>query len=608
MAMLAPKILIVGHSHMGALRRANAADNTFDFISLMKAEGLPNFLKTPLDTTPYTAVVTTIRGSKHNVIGLVNHQKPFDFILPSDPDLPLRQGVEILPFAVVEAMFTHECIGTLAILKKLRKKIPGPLFTLDPPPPIPDASYIEQNASNFAEKVQQQGVAPAAFRYKLWKLQSQILQKFCQELGVIHLPVPAEALDAQGFLAQAYWHLDPTHGNPQYGALVLQQLRQLLLETEPAQWPTPPAKPTVFAGKSVTPYNELPDHCFWRRGLPASDELIDLPFPLKFKITPQDKVATAGSCFAQHISRYLHNSGFSSLVTEPKHPLLSAEQAQECNYGTFTARYGNIYTTRQLVQLFERAYGKFTPQEDFWTDATGRFIDPFRPQIQPGGFVSLEELQLDRQRHLAAVREAFETVDIFVFTLGLTEAWRSRADGAVFPLCPGVAGGIFDAEKYEFHNFNVQEVCADLEQFLAQLASVNPKARVIFTVSPVPLMATAIAQQHVLLSTTYSKSVLRVACEMVSTQHAHVTYFPSYEVITGNHARGQYYAADLRGVTESGVVHVMGMFFKHFTDMAQLATRNSQAHAGKENDQHTQEMEEAAQVNCDEEALGRIHT
>ena len=38
----------------------------------------------------------------------------------------------------------------------------------------------------------------------------------------------------------------------------------------------------------------------------------------------------------------------------------------------------------------------------------------------------------------------FEQSEIFIFTLGLTEAWRSKKDGAVFPLAPGVSAGSFD--------------------------------------------------------------------------------------------------------------------------------------------------------------------
>ena len=51
------------------------------------------------------------------------------------------------------------------------------------------------------------------------------------------------------------------------------------------------------------------------------------------------------------------------------------------------------------------------------------------------------------------VREVFETCDVFVFTLGLTEGWVSTLDGAVYPLAPGVAGIGPQADAYALREF-----------------------------------------------------------------------------------------------------------------------------------------------------------
>jgi hypothetical protein len=274
-------------------------------------------------------------------------------------------------------------------------------------------------------------------------------------------------------------------------------------------------------------------------------------------------VATAGSCFAQHIARYLQKSGFNYYVAEPGHPVLPESIRRANSYGLFSARYGNIYTARQLLQLFERAYGLFKPVDDCWKLADDVFIDPFRPTAQPGGFISEAEMRIDREQHLACVRRMFETLDVFIFTLGLTECWASRGDGAVFPVCPGVHGGEFNKARHVFVNETVDDVFAEMATFLVYLARVNPKAEVILTVSPVPLAATARRDQHVLAATTYSKAVLRVAADMIAARNPHVHYFPSYEIITAPFSRGAYYAEDLRNVIEDGVSHVMGLFMKH---------------------------------------------
>lgn len=354
------------------------------------------------------------------------------------------------------------------------------------------------------------------------------------------------------------------------------------------------------------PYKSLPDKAFWRRSV-SSPEIgeVDPVGVFDLRITPETKVATAGSCFAQHIARHLKSSGFDYYVAEQGHPLISSDVLAAHNYGTFSARYGNLYTARQLLQLMDRAYGRFSPAEGPWIDPDGTVRDPFRPAIQPGNFVSVEEMEADRRQHLTAVREMFETLDVFVFTLGLTECYRSRKDGAVFPLCPGVEGGEFDPDKYEFYNQGIEDVVGDMTQFLARLREVNPGAQVILTVSPVPLMATAEPGAHVLGATTYSKSVLRVAAEMLRKAHDYVHYFPSYEVITGAYNRGAYYAKDLRNVTETGVSHVMGLFLKHATGGTGAVQPQATASKPDAASDFLKRSESFVEVECEEAALDR---
>ncbi|MEZ5117547.1 MAG: GSCFA domain-containing protein [Candidatus Nanopelagicales bacterium] len=345
------------------------------------------------------------------------------------------------------------------------------------------------------------------------------------------------------------------------------------------------------------PYESLPDHAFWRRSVVGAAEVDPVVAP-PFLISQDELIATAGSCFAQHIARHLKRRGFKYFIAEPPHPLLSDDAARDFNYGTYTCRYGNIYTSLQLKQLLQRAYGEFVPAEPEWQGQDGRWIDPFRPQIQPHGFMSVEELREDRAQHLEAVRSMVESMDVFVFTLGLTECWLSRQDGAVFPVCPGVAGGGFDDSRYVFRNLSVAAVVADMEWVLDFLRNARPSLKVILTVSPVPLMATAAEDRHVLTATTYSKSVLRVAAEELSQNDEALAYFPSFEIVTGPSSRGAYFAADLRSVTETGVEHVMRSFIRNFA--AELPPGAEAPPAG---DAYVDTMEAVVQANCDEEAL-----
>ena len=312
------------------------------------------------------------------------------------------------------------------------------------------------------------------------------------------------------------------------------------------------------------PYASKPSTAFWRKavsGVPAFalDPMVGAPF----RIGPADRVATAGSCFAQNIARSLRARGLQYYVPEAAPHGMAAADGQAMNYGTFSARYGNVYTVRQLVQLFDRAHGRFTPALTAWQGKAGGVIDPFRPLIQPGGFASLDALQKDRATHFERVRTMFSTLSVFVFTMGLTESWRHEPDGAVVPLAPGVAGGAEDGAAFRFVNFTSAEVAADLRLFHARLKEVNPSARIILTVSPVPLIATY-EDRHVLVSTAYSKSALHAAAVEAAGVLADVSYFPSYEIVTSPLNRDRYFEDDLRNVNAMGVDHVMRVFFRHY--------------------------------------------
>lgn len=316
---------------------------------------------------------------------------------------------------------------------------------------------------------------------------------------------------------------------------------------------------------SSSPYKGLPAHQFWRRAISAVEtHRVDPVTHTRFKIARDARVGTAGSCFAQHISRRIMAAGFNYLVTETGENRSEQDRLAN-NYGTFSARYGNVYTTVQLLQLFEEAFGERTPCDRAWIRPDGRFVDPFRQQIEPAGFDDEAAVLADRAVHLAAVRRLFEDADIFVFTLGLTEAWRSREDGSVFSAAPGVVGETYDPARHEFVNFDVAATYGALHQFLEKFHRINPTAKVLLTVSPVPLIATY-EPRSVLVSTTYSKSVLRVAAEMALKQFDWVDYFASYEIITGSFSGGLYYEDDWREVNRIGVSHAMRCFMRHYIE------------------------------------------
>tara|TARA_B100002052_G_scaffold297331_2_gene327797 strand:- start:483 stop:1598 length:1116 start_codon:yes stop_codon:yes gene_type:complete len=313
-----------------------------------------------------------------------------------------------------------------------------------------------------------------------------------------------------------------------------------------------------------SPYADLPTQAFWRlavtQGTPSKLNNI---YQKKFKIRRKDRIATAGSCFAQHITRNLRERGFNVIDSEPAPHSLKPEERVRYSYGIYSARFGNIYTTRQLLQLLKEANGQIKPPENIYIwKKQGRFIDGFRPAVEPNGFEQAKEVALHRKSHLNNVKEMILDMDLFIFTLGLTEGWIHRKTGLIFPSAPGVIAGEFDKKQYEFINLSFQDCLHDLHEcmdLVTQMRKGRP-CNYLFTVSPVPLTATA-SNQHVLVATTQSKATLRcVANEM--SQYPNIDYFPSYELVTNPARRSEGYDDNLRTIKDETVNQVMNHFFE----------------------------------------------
>jgi hypothetical protein len=308
------------------------------------------------------------------------------------------------------------------------------------------------------------------------------------------------------------------------------------------------------------PYVGLPPKAFWKQAVSDVSALhLSEIYEPRFEITRDTRIAAAGSCFAQHIGRQFKTRGYRFVDVEPAPEILGAEDQHAFGYDLYSARFGNLYSARQLVQLFKRASGDLVPVDQVW-DEGGRFYDPYRPTIEPDGFESLAELETSRAHHLQAVSTILAQTDVFVFTFGLTEAWRNLGDGVVYPTCPGTVHGTFDTERHGFVNFSWPDVMADFEEFIRIARGINPAMRFLVTVSPVPLTATA-SGRHVLAATMASKSILRAVCAELYERYDFLDYFPSYELVASHPMRAMFFDPNLRTVAPRGVAHVMDNFF-----------------------------------------------
>ena len=339
------------------------------------------------------------------------------------------------------------------------------------------------------------------------------------------------------------------------------------------------------------PYSTMPDSCFWKKAV--AGQPIGLVDPMinqaRFKINSNLKVATMGSCFAQHVSRLIEDLGLNFLITDSHLGNIND------GIGVFSARYGNVYTVRQAIQLLDLLESDVIFEQEIW-EHRGRLVDSMRPNAVPKGFNTIQEIQDDRKSLQDAVLKMLDQMDVFIYTLGLTEGWVSTQSGQIFPIAPGVAGGEFNSSEHSRFNDDFIAVRDQLITFINKVRERNSNCQIILTVSPVPLAATH-GSQHVLVANQYSKSVLRVVAQEICGIFNNVYYFPSYEIVAGLAQPEKYFQSNLRDIYPRGINHAMRIFKRHFIDDDNLLSEYSSS------DINVPSEDSNASVLCDENLI-----
>jgi len=279
----------------------------------------------------------------------------------------------------------------------------------------------------------------------------------------------------------------------------------------------------------------------------------------KFKLESSMPVFTLGSCFARNIEGELSKHGVKCLTTALQLP---AELYEAKGVGSRNGAL-NAYTPASMLNLLRLSAGGFDATFAALKTGDDEWLDMLMSGLRP---LSLEELGTVR-KGLYDVYESAKKADVFIITLGYTESWFDKENGVYVNRSPGASIKSHKlGDRYEFHNLDASQVIESLEACVELIRHItNGKARVLFTVSPVPLHAT-FTNQDVILANAYSKSTLLSAAQTVSQRNDSVDYFPSYEMVSFTDA-GQAWLEDGVHVNPAVVSQVVSKFHSlYYTD------------------------------------------
>jgi len=250
-------------------------------------------------------------------------------------------------------------------------------------------------------------------------------------------------------------------------------------------------------------------------------------------------VTAFGSCFAGHISKWLDKRDFNVLVKK------DGEYSQ-----CYVVQSGEgIMNSFSLRQQFEWAWAGKQFEEELWHgyDATSYAYD-------------------ENIRQQTA--EIFDKTDVFILTLGLSEVWYDEVTGEVF--WRAVPQNKFDPSRHKFRVATFAETKDNLQTIYKLIRKHRPAAKIILTLSPIPLIAT-FRPVSCISANTVSKAIIRAALDEFMREieeEGTVYYWPSYDII--HEMFTDPWIDDRRHIREPILDYIMSLFETFWCDESTL--------------------------------------
>src|SRR3990167_3138258 len=252
----------------------------------------------------------------------------------------------------------------------------------------------------------------------------------------------------------------------------------------------------------------------------------------KFRIDRAARLFTIGSCFALNIERALLQNEMLVLSDCPDR------------------QHFVKYTTKSILWDLDAA---FDPER--WPSIIYRLGESIR-LLNFSTSVAKRAITEDECNRIIgqyfSMLQKISQSDVVVMTLGLVENWYDRKRGQYLNVMPTRD---FDRDDFECRVLSYDDVVADLRSIVGRIGTLCD-AKIVLTVSPVPLVAT-FRDQDCIRANAYSKAVQRAAVEAICMENDRVDYFPSYEIVSMADMEYAWRTEDFRHVRSDMVEYVV---------------------------------------------------
>lgn len=251
--------------------------------------------------------------------------------------------------------------------------------------------------------------------------------------------------------------------------------------------------------------------------------------PSPYSVNLKHHIYTIGSCFADAIGSRLENYKFDTLANP----------------------FGVVYNPHSLHKLLEYAIQNKKPDADTFLQQSDVHLNyDFHSELSA---LNKAELETHIQARIFQSHEFLSKADWLLITYGTAWVYARKDNGKVVANCHKLP-----ADNFEKILLSQKRIIESFQQLFEKLKKLNPKIKIILTVSPVRHMKDTFQLNNV------SKSVLLLSCHTLSQLYDDVQYFPAYEIMMDELRDYRFYKPDMLHPSEEAENFIWEKFIETY--------------------------------------------
>lgn len=213
--------------------------------------------------------------------------------------------------------------------------------------------------------------------------------------------------------------------------------------------------------------------------------------------------------------------------------------------------YGVLYNPYSIQEVFNHLLGHRKLDEQDLVQNSGLW----HSYLHHGSFseadktVLLDKIEIQRKTALEFLQKA----DFLFITFGTAWVYELKSSKRIVSNCHKVP-------SKEFKRFRLAscDIADEFGMLLQKLEEINPKLKVIFTLSPIRHLKDGAIEN------TFSKSILNISIHELVSTFTQCSYFPSYELVMDDLRDYRFYAEDMTHLSPQAVDYIFERFSKTF--------------------------------------------